>query len=183
MNKLRTWILILFGAGLLLFGIVQFFIIPKQDAAKEQYEKEQQHPLTHDLDYILRWKNDYMGNASNTSQLFLHLPLSKEVKDFELNSDELEAIIHYGSTVENIGAEKVQKSLIYNSTAAFALLGNLEKVTYRFHDQAFSIDRKTVEEHYGELEELLKDKDKWNKEVRDPLANISYVRKRFSLFH
>lgn len=182
MNKLGKWIFILFGAGLILSGIVQFVIIPKQDAAAEQYENEQKHPLTHDLDYIIGYKNDYMGNASNTTQLFYHLPLGETVKDFELDSDDLEVMVHYDNSVKNIGTVKLQQNLVYNSTAAFALIANLEKITYHFRDETFSIDRKAVEKLYGGLGNLIENKDIWNKRVRDPLADKNVIKERFSLF-
>jgi hypothetical protein len=182
MNKLGKWIFILFGAGLILSGIVRFVIIPKQEAAAEQYENEQKHPLTHDLDYIIGYKNDYMGNASNTTQLFYHLPLGDTAKEVELNPDELEVIVHYGNSVKNIGTAKVQQSLVYDSTAAFALIANLEKITYHFRDETFSIERKAFEKLYGGLETFIENKDIWNQKVRDPLADKRVVKERFSLF-
>lgn len=181
MNKLGKWIFILFGSGLILSGIVQFVIIPKQDAAAEQYENEQKNPLTHDLDYIIGFKNDYMGNASNTNQLFLHLPLGEAINGFELNSDTFEVIVFYRDTVKHIGTEKVQRSLVYNSTAAFTLIGNIEIITYHFRDKTISIDRKAVEKLYGGLEGLIENKDIWNQKVRDPLADNSVVKERFSV--
>ena len=181
MSKLGIWIITLVGIGLLLFSIVQFVVIPKQDAAAEQYIIDQQRPLTHDLDNIIKYKFPYMGNASISINLYQHLPLNDIEKDFELLSDNLAIKINYRRSVSEIGEGIVHQSIIYNSTAAFALIGNLEKLIYHFEDESFEIKRENIESLYQDFDQLITDKDIWNKKVRDPLKDDQYVKDCFDV--
>lgn len=175
MSNLGKWIVGLFAFGLILFIAVQFIIIPKQNAAAEQYLIDQNKPLTHDLEYIKRYKNLYMGNAGNTTQLFGHLPLRNMLKDFELKSDELTVMVNFTKKTIDINNQLLNQSLIYNSTAAFALIGNLEKIEYHFTDKTIEVDRQSIENQYENFNELTESTETWNEEVRNPLMDSIYV--------
>lgn len=175
MSSIGKWIIALLVLGMILFITVQFVVIPKQNAAAEQYLMEQEKPLTHDLEYIQQYKNLYMGNAGNTTQLFGHLPLSNMLKDFELKSEELTVIVNFKKKTTDINNQLLNQSLIYNSTAAFALIENLEKIEYHFLDQIINVDRQSVESQYENFSELTESTDTWNEKVRNPLKNSKYV--------
>ncbi|MBW8351125.1 DUF4825 domain-containing protein [Bacillus sp. IITD106] len=175
MSNLGKWIIVLFAFGLILFTVVQFVVIPKQNAAAEQYIIDQKNPLSHDLEYIKQYKNPYMGNASNIMNLFGHLPLSDMLKDFELKSEELTVIVNYNKKTTDIEQQLLNQSLIYNSTAAFALIANLEKIEYHFLDQNIVVDRQSVESQYQNFDELTNSTKIWNEKVRNPLKNTHYV--------
>ncbi|MBS4201905.1 DUF4825 domain-containing protein [Bacillus sp. FJAT-49732] len=175
MSKLGKWIVVLLVFGLMLFGIVQFVVIPKQNAAAEQYVIEQEKPLTHDLEYIKQYKNPYMGNAGNTTQLFGHLPLHDILKDFELKSDDLTVMVNYTQKTTDINNQLLNQSLIYNSTAAFALIENLEKIEYHFVDETITVDRESIERQYTNFDELTESTKIWNEKVRNPLKDTKYV--------
>ncbi|MFJ5714443.1 DUF4825 domain-containing protein [Neobacillus sp. NPDC093127] len=177
MNKLGKLIAALLAVGIGLFIVVQFIIIPKQNAADEQYVIDQRRPLTHDLENIIPYRFLYMGNASNMINLFNHLPLNEVEKDFELKSDAFTIIVHYHQSVSEIGTSLVNQSIIYNSTAAFALIRNLEKIEYSFPDQSFEVKRKNVEGLYDEFYKLTKSKTVWEKQVRNPLKDKEYIEK------
>ncbi|MCJ8010080.1 DUF4825 domain-containing protein [Lederbergia wuyishanensis] len=175
MSKLGKWIIALLVIGMILFITVQFIVIPKQNAAAEQYLREQEKPLTHDLEYIQQHKNPYMGNAGNTTQLFGHLPLSNMLKDFELNSEELTVMVNFKKKTTDINNQLLNQSLIYNSTAAFALIANLEKIEYHFLDQTINVDRQSIERRYPNFNKMTESTKTWNEKVRNPLKNPQYV--------
>ncbi|MCR2821468.1 DUF4825 domain-containing protein [Lederbergia panacisoli] len=175
MSKLGKWIFGLFVLGLILFAVVQFVVIPKQNAAAEQYLIDQRKPLTHDLEYIKPYKNPYMGNASNITQLFRHLPLHDTLQDFELKSDDLAVIVNFNKGTTDINQQLLNQSLIYNSTAAFALIKNLEKIEYHFLDKTIEVDRESIESHYDRFNKLTESTDTWNEKVRNPLKKDEYV--------
>ena len=83
--------------------------------------------------------------------------------------------INYHQTVSEIGETIVHESLIYNSTAAFALVGNLEEIEYNFQGRFFIVKRENVEKLYQDFEQLITDKDIWNEKVRDPLGRKVYI--------
>jgi len=83
--------------------------------------------------------------------------------------------VNYKDSIDNISEEEVVKALLYNSTAAFALIDNLEGVNYNFPGTNFMILRSDVEKWYGEkLLGLLK-KDEWKSKVQDKLLDNEYV--------
>ncbi|MBS4219828.1 DUF4825 domain-containing protein [Bacillus sp. FJAT-49711] len=176
MSRLGKWIIVLLVFGLILFAAVQFVIIPKQNAAAEQYLVDQKKPLTHDVEYIKQYKNPYMGNAANTTQLFGHLPLYDMLKDFELKSDDLTVIVNFNKSTTGINTQLLDQSLIYNSTAAFALIGNLEKIEYYFADKTIEVNRKSIETRYENFNELTESTETWNEQVRSPLKDHEYVK-------
>ena len=161
--------------GIILFALVQGVVIPNNNEKKQQYVAEQQSPLTHDLGSILKYKNKYMGNASNAISLFNTLPLNNIEKSFELFPDKLTAQVKYKDTIENINEDKVNKALIYNSTAAFALIDNLQAINYSFIGTNYKILRSDVEKLYGgDLPGLL-NKEAWKSKVQDKLSDNEYL--------
>ena len=172
-NKIIIFLIVF---GISLFGIVEGVIKPKMDKSNKQYLENQQDPLFHDIESVLKYKNKYMGDASNISNLFYTLPLSDSETKFELFPDELRAEVNYRTTVLDIGEEKVKKSLIYNSTVAFALIDNLEAINFNFTGESYKVLRKDVEKWYEAELSSLTEKDTWNKLVQNKLSYNEYVR-------
>lgn len=161
--------------GMVLFGSVHYVVIPQNNQRKNQYIAEQQNPKTHDLNSILKYKNKYMGNASNIVNLFHTLPLNNIEMSFELFPDKLTFNVNYKDTIENINEDKVNRILIYNSTASFALIDNLQAINYNFTDTKYKVLRSDVEKWYGgDLSGLLK-KEEWKSKVQDKIENNKYV--------
>jgi hypothetical protein len=174
--KIRDKIIVSLAViGIVLFGIVQGVVIPKDNQKKAEYLAEQQNPTTHDLDSILNFKTKYMGDASNIVNLFNKLPLSNNSMSFELFPGELTAEMKYKDSIENINEDKVNKALIYNSTAAFALIDNLEAINYNFTDRDYKVLRSDVEKWYGEDLSGLLNSDAWKSKVQDKLVDNEYV--------
>ncbi|GAA0123260.1 MAG: DUF4825 domain-containing protein [Clostridium argentinense] len=160
--------------GIIIFGLFQFVIIPKNNQKTENYILSQQNPITHDLNTILEYKSKYMGSASNIGNLFYNLPLNDLIKSFELSPDNLTLQVNCKNKDE-VNEEMLNKALIYNSTAVFALVDNLEKINYNFSDFVYSFSRADVEKWYGEDLSSLIDKDKWKEKVQDKIKNKEYV--------
>lgn len=68
--------------GVLLLVYIQGVLIPNKLERERRYELEQQSPLTHDVSTILPYKSQYMGDASNLTNLYAHLPLNGEKERF-----------------------------------------------------------------------------------------------------
>ncbi|MBU3153745.1 DUF4825 domain-containing protein [Clostridium estertheticum] len=161
--------------GIVLFGLVQFIVIPKNNQKNSQYMVQQRNPITHDINNVLKYRNEYMGNSSNIINLFHKLPLSNIKMSFELFPNKLTAEVNYKDTIANINENKVNKALIYNSTVAFALIDNLQVINYNFTGSAYKVSRLDVEKWYGrDLPGLLK-KEEWKNKVQDKLEDNKYV--------
>lgn len=112
------------------------------------------------------YKSPYIGDASNIGNLFWNLPLNNVDMKFEINSETCALTVNYLDTVWNIGEEKVQCDLVYNSVAAMAAIDNLSGITYNFSGESYSFSRKQIEEVFGSpLSELL-EQEKWNKRYK-----------------
>ncbi len=159
--------------------VVQGVIIPQKEQRQTQYLAAQDEPTTHDLNRILPYQHPYMGNASNLANLFSRLPLDVE-RTYELYPDTLTAEINYKAGVSSVGEEKVNKALIYNSVAAFALIGNLRELHYHFNDPSghvtgYQVTRSGIEAIFGEDLTALLTAEKWKTEVQDKLKSKTFV--------
>ena len=188
-------IIILIIVAVIIFALQRYYV-HLIDEKQNKYLNDQQEVTTCDLDYIMEYKNLYMGNASNLGNLFRRLPLRVSIKDFQLFPNELTAQINFNDselnvgrasleskntavtgTVEDIHAiyqNEVNKSLSYNAIATFALIDNLEGIIYKFTDITYTVTRDDIEAIYVNLDNLL-EKDTWNKVIRDPFGDKEYV--------
>ncbi|MFS0724072.1 DUF4825 domain-containing protein [Paenibacillus sp. 1P07SE] len=164
--------LLVLGAGM--FVYMEAGYLPRQAAQQERYRAEQLDPLTHHLDEVLPYRHLYMGNAGNLTQLFGHLPLQDLAFTFQLYPDELTAVLRFESAATDTAQLHLQRSLIYNSTAAIALIGNLEVIRYQFTDVNYEISRSDIGEQYGAISTLL-DPAAWRTSVQEPLRDPDYV--------
>jgi len=193
-NKL---IIALLSIGVIALGIM-IFIISHNNTGKQNYLIAQLDATTADLNYILPFKNKYMGNNSNTCNLFYHLPLSGSNIKFELFPDTFTVQINFDDTVRQLGKTNlkdtphvlegyadtidtfyktnVYKSLIYNSTAAFALIDNLEVIIYHFSDVTYKVNRSDVESLYSDFDNILNETN-WKEYVQAPLKDGKYIEK------
>lgn len=178
MKNRNRIIICLVVIGAALFCTVQFILIPRNNAKQNRYLAAQQEPATHDVSSILQYKSQYMGNASNDANLFRHLPLSTVAMDFELFPDNFEIEVNYKDTVSNIGEEKVKSALLYNSTAAFALIDNLNGIDYNFSGASYQVTRADIESLYPDFGNIL-EKANWSSLVQNKMNDNRYVEDAF----
>jgi hypothetical protein len=161
--------------GIVLCFIVYGIIIPREHQKKAEYIADQKHSITHELESILKYKNEYMGNFSNIAHLFSNLPLNDIPRSFELFPDKFTVEVNYEESIKNIDEEQLDKDLIYNSIAAFALIDNLEGVNYNFTDSTYKFLRSDVEKFVGEDLSSILTVDEWKVKIKDRLENGEYV--------
>ena len=172
---------------LLMMGIV--FTIASGEVKKIKAEQDvrfqrKQFVVTmQELSTILPYKSKYMGDNSNTINLFYHLPLGVNPTKYQMYPEELTLEICYRTTfaevgiknleyvvnesagkldAEELGTRMTTQALIYNSTAAFALIDNLQKLIFRFSDGSYTIKRHTIEDEFAEFYPILNE-EKWSR--------------------
>lgn len=175
MNKKSKIIIGLLAVAVGLFCVIQFWIIPTNQAKKETYTRNQTDALTHDISAIEDYRTAYIGNANNISRLFEVLPLNNISRKFEINSDDCTLTVNYLDTVWNIGEEKVHRDLIYNSVAAMAAIDNLSGITYNFSGDSYSFERVQIESVFGTPLSNLLEQENWDKSVQDKLNDTDFV--------
>lgn len=175
MNKKSKIIISLLAIAVALFCIIQFWIIPTNQAKKETYAQNQTDSLTHDISAIEDYRTAYLGDANNVRELFGVLPLNNIPKQFEINSDDCTLTVNYLDTVWNIGEDKVQRDLIYNAVAAMAAIDNLSGITYNFSGDSYSFARTQMENVFGSPLSNLLEQEKWCNNVQDKLKDTVFV--------
>lgn len=135
--------------------------------------------LTHDITTIQQYKSPYIGNASNISQLFYHLPLNHLSMNFEIDSKACALTVNYIDTIKAVGVEEVRRDLLYNTIAAMATIDNLDKITYHFSDATYTFDRTQIETIFGSPLSNLLDKEIWRIKVQEPLKLNEFVQSFF----
>lgn len=181
MTKKSKLIICLLAIAVILFCVIQFWAIPAKQARQEEYARNQTDALTHDISAIEDYKSSYVGDASSTANLFYSLPLCNVSMKFQIDSETCALTVNYLDTVWDIGEEKVQRDLIYNSAAAMAAIDNLSGITYEFSGDVYFFDRERMEAVFGTpLSALLADKETWNEEVREQLKSADFVAQFYS---
>lgn len=94
---------------------------------------------------------------------------------FEIDSEACTLTVNYLDTVWNIGEEKVQRDLIYNSVVAMAAIDNLSGITYNFSGDSYSFERTQIEDVFGTPLSNLLEQEKWRNDVQDKLKDTDFV--------
>ena len=175
MTKKSKIIIGLLSVAAVLFCLIQFWIIPANQAKREAYAQNQTDALTHDITSIEDYKSPYIGNASNVGNLFWNLPLNNVDMKFEIDSETCTLTVNYLDTVWNIGEDKVQRDLIYNTVAAMVAIDNLSGITYNFSSDSYSFERTQIEDIFGAPLSNLLEPEKWKNDVQDKLKDTDFV--------
>lgn len=115
----------------------------KKNACMNPYD-----PNKSDMSRLIKYQNKYIGNNSNTSNLFTQLPLAEYGFTTEIDSNHLGIKLNYQHSVIYIQEDKenfyLKQSLIYNSISAFLLLQNLNYINFNFLDEQYDVTKEKV---------------------------------------
>ena len=136
------------------------------------------------IDNIIKYKNKYVGNNSNDSNLINSLPLSEYGYVFAIDPDNLSLTIDYHITDWYIDENYyVEKSLLYNSVSMFALIDNVKTIKFNFSGKTYEVTRENVENNYPNYNEIVKDginKEAFNKYLENKITDDVFVDKYFN---
>jgi len=167
MDKRKIMLILVLIIGVALFIWIQFFEVPNKVRIGE--EKMQQDPLTHDFEKVTSFKNPYMGDASNLGQLFNALPLNNYRGSIEMKPEKYLLIVEY-DVDQNVTEETIKQTVVYNSTAAFTLIGNLRKVNFLIGNESYTVTRENVDKWFGTTLVDFKDPTIFKEKVQDNLT-------------
>ena len=136
------------------------------------------------IDNIIKYKNKYVGNNSNDSNLLNSLPLSEYGLVFEIDSEKLGLTVDYHITDWYINDDMyVERALIYNSVSIFSLIDNVQYITYNFTGKSYKIERSKVQELYPNYNEINKneiDKDSFNIYLESKITDDTFIKDIFN---
>ena len=128
------------------------------------------------IDNIIKYKNKYIGNNSNTGNLIRSLPLSEYGYVFEIDSKNLGLTIDYHITDWYINENYyLEKSLIYNSISIFSLIDNIKYIKYNFSGNTYTVKREKVENYFPHFSKIKKNKESFNKYLENKINDIAFV--------
>ena len=124
---------------------------------------------------IIKYKNKYVGNNSNDSNLINSLPLSEYGYVFEIDSINLGLTIDYHITDWYINENYyLEKSLVYNSVSIFYLIDNVDYIKFNFSGKSYKINRDTIENIYPNYKDI-KDTRSFKEYVEDKMNDIDFI--------
>lgn len=131
------------------------------------------------IDNIIKYKNNYIGNNSNTGNLISSLPLSEYGYTFEIDSGRLGLEINYHITDWYINENLyLEKSLIYNSVSIFALIDNIKYINYNFSGKSYRVSKDKIKEYYPNYDKIVNsglDKANFNKYLEDKINDNDFI--------
>ncbi len=135
------------------------------------------------IDNIIQYKNKYVGNNSNDSHLIDNLPLAEYGYVFEIDSENLELIIDYHITDWYVNeSHYLEKALLYNAVAIFALIDNVENITFNFSGNTYKISRKQIKELYPNFIDIVDNginPNNFNKYLESKMNDDNFVEDAF----
>lgn len=174
MKRKQIWIVSLLTLGLALTAAVVFWLLPAQERQQAQQRAAQTDARTHDFAAVRTYASPYVGNNSNTVNLFYHLPLGDVPARFEIG-DDASLCVCYQAALADLDAAKVRRDLVYDSAAAFAIIDNLSAVCYEFSDGSYAFTRAQMEAVLGAPLSELHDGAAMHDRVQARLEDAEFV--------
>lgn len=140
------------------------------------------------INNIIKYKNPYIGNNSNTGNLLYSLPLSEYGFVFEIDADNRGLIIDYHTTDWYHNEDfYIDKALVYNTVSTFCLIDNLEYIQFNFSGSTYSITRDTISQNYPHFEKILTnsgiDQENFNLYVEQKMNDNAFVQDMMTYFN
>ena len=161
----------------------EYYIV--DNLKKYDFSTVPRSPFNRDLsgiDNIIKYKSKYIGDNSNTGNLINSLPLANYGYVFEIDDNKL--IVDYHMTDWYLNDDLyVNKALIYNSVSLFALINNLESITYNFSGSSYYVNRDDIENNYPNYFKVFVDdkinKNNFNKYVENLMNDEEFIKNNF----
>ncbi len=132
---------------------------------------------------IIRYQNEYVGNNSNDSHLIDNLPLAEYGYVFEIDSENLGLTINYHITDWYVNeSHYLEKSLLYNAIAIFALIDNVEQITFHFSGNTYQVSRNQIKEAYPHFIDIVDhgiNQNNFNKYLENKMNDNNFVEDTF----
>lgn len=108
------------------------------------------------IEKIKKYEHVYLGSNGDMGMLIEALPLSQYQYVFEIDTENNGLIIHYHWTDwyanENL---YIQKSLLYNSVAIFALIDQVNYLQFHFSGSSYQVTREKIVSNYPDYEKII----------------------------
>ncbi|WP_225231343.1 DUF4825 domain-containing protein [Solibacillus faecavium] len=129
---------------------------------------------------IFQYKNSYIGDNSAVGNIVNQLNDSNELKQISLHTKEQP----YGITLEynDITAKsdkEIKKTVIENATYLFALIQNVDWVTFKFSANEFAVTKTEIQHWYNNQLDGFENEEDLKKLIKDHLNSEDSVNQFF----
>lgn len=131
---------------------------------------------------LFQYKNSSVGDNSAVGNIVKELAHNKELNQISLETKKEP----YGITLEykDIDAEKVDKetkeTVITNSTFLFALIKNVDWITFKFPDQEFTVTKENLQDWYNNKLDEFENEQDLKKLIQEHLKSEESVNQFFT---
>ncbi|KOO42914.1 DUF4825 domain-containing protein [Priestia koreensis] len=99
---------------------------------------------------VFKYKDSYVGNNSAVINITKQLKHGKELKEISLQTQKKPygVTLDYKKMSENVTEKELKDTAISNATFLFALIKNVDTVTFKFPNQDLTVSRAKLEDWY-----------------------------------
>lgn len=100
---------------------------------------------------LFEQQDTYLGDNSNVRDIVQQLPHGDHLKKMELSTKEkpYQLTLRYGGYTEGQVEQKSNRTAIYNATALFTLIPNVDQVNMTIEDASYHFTKQQLRDWYG----------------------------------
>ncbi len=100
---------------------------------------------------LFEQQGTYLGDNSSVRDIVQQLPHGNQLKKMELSTKEkpYQLTLRYGGYTEGQVEQKSNRTAIYNATALFTLIPNVDQVNITIEDASYHFTKQELRDWYG----------------------------------
>ncbi|AWI10930.1 DUF4825 domain-containing protein [Caldibacillus sp. 210928-DFI.2.22] len=131
---------------------------------------------------LFQYKNSYVGDNSAVGNIVNELTYNNELNQISLETkkEPYGIILEYKDIDTNSIDKEMKETVITNSTFLFALIKNVDWITFKFPDKEFSVTREKIQEWYNNKLDGFENEQDLKKLIQEHLKSEKTVSEFFN---
>lgn len=131
---------------------------------------------------LFQYKNSYVGDNSAVGNIVNELTYNNELNQISLETkkEPYGIILEYKDIDTNSIDKEMKETVITNSTFLFALIKNVDWITFKFPDKEFSVTREKIQEWYNNKLDGFENEQDLKKLIQEHLKSEKTVNEFFN---
>lgn len=131
---------------------------------------------------LFQYKNSYVGDNSAVGNIVNELTYNNELNQISLETkkEPYGIILEYKDIDTNSIDKEMKETVITNSTFLFALIKNVDWITFKFPDKEFSVTREKIQEWYNNKLDGFENEQDLKKLIQEHLKSEETVSEFFN---
>lgn len=130
---------------------------------------------------LFQYKNSYVGDNSAVGNIVKQLAHNKELNQISLETkkEPYGIILEYKDMDVKKVDKEMKETVISNSTFLFALIKNVDRITFKFPDQEFSVTKEKLQDWYNNKLDGFENEQDLKKLIQEHLKSEDSVNQFF----